>query len=264
LKANTIKELRKYLIVDTILAIFFTMNKNKNPIICAIDTGNLETATHLCRHIAPHVGMVKLGLEFFMAHGPQGVQAISKLGLPIFLDVKLHDIPNTVSKAVKSLSTLPLSIITIHTAGGTEMMRMAATMAKEEAAKLNKPAPLMIGITVLTSLDTLDLRKIGVNSSPLEQVDRLALLAKDSLLDGIVCSPHEIETVKQNCGKDFITVIPGIRPASTSLHDQKRVMTPQEALAKGADYLVIGRPITEDSDPAQAAKMIRDELTSNG
>jgi orotidine-5'-phosphate decarboxylase len=236
------------------------MKKIHNPIICAIDTGDLAAANQLCKDIAPHVGMIKLGLEFFMAHGPQGVRALEQHRLPIFLDVKLHDIPNTVSKAIKSLSTLPLSIITIHTAGGREMMRSAAQIAKEEADKLNKPAPLIIGITVMTSLDESDLQSIGVEASALQQVERLAKLAHLSSLDGVVCSAHEVTAVKHYCGREFITVVPGIRPITAALNDQKRVLTPTDALAKGADYLVIGRPITNDPNPALAAKKIKESL----
>lgn len=236
------------------------MKKEHNPIICAIDTHDLNIASTLCKNLAPYVGMAKLGLEFFMAHGPSGLRIIGQQGLPIFLDVKLHDIPNTVSKAIQSLSALDLAMITVHTAGGSEMMKVAAASSQENAAKQNKAAPLLIGVTVMTSLDEKDLEQIGIHTTAREQVERLSLLAKASGLDGVVCSAHEVEFVKKSCGTDFITVVPGIRPANASIHDQKRVLTPPQALAKGADYLVIGRPITEDTNPVEAAKSIQASL----
>ena len=238
------------------------MHPVHNPVICAIDTSQLDHAITLCQTLAPYIGMAKLGLEFFMAHGPDGIHAVRKATpeLPIFLDVKLHDIPNTVSKAIASLIPLNLAIITLHCAGGTHMLRLAAETAHNEASKRGIHAPKLIGITVLTSLDQTDLQQIGVSASPDQQVTRLASLANASGIDGIVCSPHEIVAVRTHCGKDFTIITPGIRPHASPQNDQKRTLTPQEALAKGANYLVIGRPITDSTNPAEAAKAIMDSL----
>lgn len=234
----------------------------KNPIICAIDTKDLEQAKNLCKAIAPNVGMVKLGLEFFTIHGASGVKEIAALGLPIFLDLKFHDIPNTVAEAVKSAVRLGVEIITIHTLGGLQMMQAAANAAKEESDKLGVKKPIIVGVTVLTSMDDEDLKTIGLDRSAAQQVQLLAKLAKKSGLDGIVCSPHEIELVKSLCGKDFKTVVPGIRPENSDKGDQKRVMTPKQALTFGADYLVIGRPITKSENPTLASQQIANSLKS--
>lgn len=230
------------------------MHPIKNSIICAIDTADIAHATHLCKTLAPHIGMAKFGLEFFMAHGPEGIRTLQKVELPIFLDVKLHDIPNTVSKAITSLIPLHVGIITLHCSGGSDMLRMASDTARSEASKHGIPAPKLIGITVLTSLSEQDLKRIGVPSSPEEHVTQLAALGQASGLDGIVCSPHEIEAVRKTCGHDFTIITPGIRLPSDAINDQKRTLTPQEALKKGANYLVIGRPITGSANPAETAK----------
>jgi orotidine-5'-phosphate decarboxylase len=232
---------------------------NHNPIICAIDTKDVKLAKELCTSLKPHIGMVKLGLEFFIKNGAEGVLEISKLGMPIFLDLKLHDIPNTVAEAIRSAMSLDVSIITIHTLGGKNMMQGAICAAKDEAEKTGK-RPLIIGVTVLTSMDAGDLHGIGINKAPDAQVELLAKLAKESGLDGVVCSPHEIELVKSVCGKDFKTIVPGIRPAGSDKGDQKRALTPKEAVDKGADYIVIGRPITASENPAEAAAGIWREL----
>jgi orotidine-5'-phosphate decarboxylase len=233
---------------------------NYNPIICAIDTKDASLAKQLCTSLQPHIGMVKLGLEFFIKNGPQGVRQISELCIPIFLDLKLHDIPNTVAEAVRSAISLDVRIITIHALGGKNMMQGAICAAKDEADKLGKTRPMIIGITVLTSMDEGDLNGIGINQKPHTQVELLAKLAKESGLDGVVCSPHEIELVKSACGKDFKTIVPGIRPAGSEKGDQKRVLTPKEAVDNGADFIVIGRPITASSNPSSAAKEIWQQL----
>ncbi len=234
-------------------------DKKYNPIICALDTKNIQEASKLCQDIKAHIGFIKLGLEFFTKNGPQGFTEVAKTGVPIFLDLKFHDIPNTVAEAVSSALTLDVSIITIHTLGGSEMMKAAAKAAKETAEKLNKKPPLIVGVTILTSMDEQDLAGIGINRQVAKQVEILAKLAKSSGLDGIVCSPHEIELVKSVCGVDFKTVVPGVRPKSADAGDQKRIMTPSQALGKGADYIVIGRPITKANNPVIAAKEIYNE-----
>jgi orotidine-5'-phosphate decarboxylase len=223
-----------------------------NPVYVAVDTPDLAAARALVAAVAPHVGGVKLGLEFFCAHGPAGVQAVmAGLGLPLFLDLKLHDIPNTVAGAVASLAPLAPAVLTVHAAGG------AAMLAAAQAAAL--PTTRVVAVTVLTSLDDGDLLAAGVADGTAAQVQRLAGLARNAGLAGVVCSPHEVAALKA-MWPEGLFVVPGVRPAGAALGDQKRVMTPDQALAAGAGILVIGRPITAASDPAAAAKAIADEL----
>jgi len=226
-----------------------------NPIYVALDTPALDAASAMATRVAPYVGGLKVGLEFVSANGPEGVRMIVKSGRPVFLDVKLHDIPNTVAGAMKALAPLGAAIINVHASGGPAMMRAAA-----EAAASVQPRPKVIAVTVLTSLEAADLASMGISGSPLEQVVRLAKLTKESGVDGVVCSPLEIEAVRAACGPDFLIVTPGVRPAGGSLDDQRRVMTPKRALASGADLLVIGRPITGAADPAEAARAIAADL----
>lgn len=227
-----------------------------NPIYCAVDTTDLDDARTLAGTLKGAVGGLKLGLEFFTAHGPAGYRAIAEAGLPVFLDLKLHDIPNTVAGAMRSVTCLQPAIATIHAAGGSAMMRAARDAAGEEAAKRGIEAPKIVAVTVLTSLDGDDLKSIGVASQVQDQVRRLAELAAAAGLDGVVCAPHEIETVRSVCGPDFVLVVPGIRPEGSAKGDQKRAMTPAEAQERGANVLVIGRPITQSPDPAEAARSI--------
>jgi orotidine-5'-phosphate decarboxylase len=226
-----------------------------NPIFVALDTPSLDRARALSRSLKSYVGGVKLGLEFYSANGPEGVRAIVSAGAPVFLDVKLHDIPNTVAGAMKVLAPLGTAIINVHASGGTAMMRAAG----EAARTVERPAKI-IAVTVLTSFEDSDLPRIGVSDSALNQAVRLAVLAKDSGLDGVVCSPHEIAAVRAACGPKFLIVTPGVRPAGGELGDQKRVMTPRQAVDAGADILVIGRPITAAADPSEAAKQIAADL----
>jgi orotidine-5'-phosphate decarboxylase len=223
-----------------------------------LDTTDVAKAMEWARAIKPFVGGLKIGMEFFNANGPQGVAKVADVGLPIFLDLKLHDIPNTVAGGIRALLPLGIAFTNIHASGSAAMMRAAA----EEAAKAGAKRPKILGVTLLTSLDASDLAATGVSGTAMEQVVRLAKLAQASGLDGVVCSAHEIEPLRRALGKEFILVVPGIRPASAALADQKRVMTPREAFALGADVLVIGRPITAAADPAAAARAIRDELFS--
>jgi orotidine-5'-phosphate decarboxylase len=181
-------------------------------------------------------------------------------GIGFFLDLKLHDIPNTVAGGIRAVVELEPTVITIHTAGGPAMMRAAAETASEEARRLGVPRPRLLGVTVLTSLNRADLEATGVAADPSSQVLRLARLARESGLDGVICSPLEIAALRKECGKEFVLMVPGIRPAGSSIGDQKRVMTPAEAVRLGANHLVIGRPITEAADPASAAEAIAREL----
>jgi orotidine-5'-phosphate decarboxylase len=227
----------------------------QKPIFVALDTPSLSDASALAAQVLPYVGGLKVGLEFVSANGPEGVRTMVKSGLPVFLDVKLHDIPNTVAGAMKALAPLGAAIINVHALGGAAMMRAAA-----EAAASAEPRPKVLAVTILTSLDAADLAAMGVSGTPLEQVVRLAKLAKASGIDGVVCSPHEIAAVRAACGPGFMIVTPGVRPAGGSLDDQRRVMTPSRALEAGADLLVIGRPITGAPNPAEAARAIAAEL----
>ncbi len=229
-----------------------------NPVFCAIDTPDVAHATALASSIKASIGGIKLGLEFFMAAGATGYRQLSDIGLPVFLDVKLHDIPNTVKGAVQSLLPLSPAYITLHTSGGAAMMRAAA----DAAAKATGNRPKLLGVTVLTSLDANDMKDVGQDADVSGQVKRLALLAKSSGLDGIVCAPTEISMLREACGPDFILMVPGIRPQWADSNDQKRVMTPQEAIKAGATHLVIGRPITGAQDPSEAASRIVAELAA--
>jgi len=228
-----------------------------NPVFVALDTPSLDRASELARALKPFVGGVKLGLEFYGANGPQGVRAVVATGTPVFLDLKLHDIPNTVSGAMKALAPLGAAIVNVHASGGAAMMRAAA-----EAARSSERRAKIIAVTVLTSLEDRDLAEIGLSGTALAQAIRLATLAKQSGLDGVVCSPHEIAAVRAACGSGFLIVTPGVRPAGGELGDQKRVMTPLQAVEAGADILVIGRPITAAPDPVQAARQIAAEIAT--
>ena len=224
----------------------------ENPVFCALDTTDLGRAEKLARSLKGSVGGAKIGMEFFNAHGPQGYRAVAAAGLPIFLDLKLHDIPNTVAGGIRAILPLKPAIVNVHAAGGAAMMRAAADAAREAGSG----RPLVIGVTMLTSLDASDLADTGVSGTPSDHVRRLAGLAASSGLDGVVCSAHEIEVLRRDLGKEFKLVVPGIRPAGSDIADQKRIMTPAEALALGADILVIGRPITGAGDPRAAAEEI--------
>ncbi|MDB5695753.1 MAG: orotidine 5-phosphate decarboxylase [Sphingomonas bacterium] len=213
----------------------------------ALDTPDLARAQAIAARVRHHVGGLKLGLEFFAAHGQAGVREMAHFGLPIFLDLKLHDIPNTVAKAVQALAQLEPAILTVHAAGGRAMM--------EDARAAAPRATKVVGVTMLTSLDAQDLAATGVTGSAHDQVVRLAELAREAGLDGIVCSGAEVAAAKAAWPKGFF-VVPGVRPAAGKSGDQKRVVTPREALDAGASILVIGRPITQAEDPDAAARAI--------
>ena len=224
---------------------------NRNPVYLALDLPRLDAAEALARKVAGHIGGIKLGLEFFCAHGHHGVHELHKLGLPIFLDLKLHDIPNTVAAAMQAIHVLEPSIVTIHAAGGRAMMEDAKAAAGENCK--------VVAVTVLTSLDDDDLTAIGVDSDPHAQALRLAELAQSAGLDGIVCSGHEVGAVHKQW-KDGYFVVPGLRPAEGKTGDQKRIVTPRQARDNGASVLVIGRPISRAEDPLAAARAIEATL----
>lgn len=236
------------------------MPARSNPIICAIDTVDTEGANHLIGIIKPFVGAIKLGLEFFTANGASGVRLLEHHQVPVFLDLKFHDIPNTVARAIKATAGINTFMMTVHTAGGRAMMQAAIDASMEVAMLTGKERPLIVGVTVLTSLDQADLTMTGVHDNLHDHVARLADLAQSCRLDGVVCSPYEISALRKQCGDDFTLVVPGIRPEGSMEDDQKRTMTPAEALAKGAHYLVIGRPITHAEKPDQAAKTVLQTL----
>ena len=222
-----------------------------NPIFVALDTQDVHHAAAIARDVSGIAAGVKLGLEFFYSNGEEGVLRIAEHGTPVFLDLKLHDIPNTVEKAVRALAHLEPAILTVHAAGGKAMMS-AAKAAAPSGTKV-------VGVTVLTSLDKDDLASVGVRSSAETQVERLADLARESGLDGIVCSGAEIAAVRKQWPDGFF-VVPGVRPAGAELGDQKRVVTPAQALADGASVLVIGRPITAAANPRRAMMNIAASL----
>lgn len=223
-----------------------------NPVYCALDTPLRARAEELAAQLSGAVGGLKIGMEYFYAHGSDGYRGLAGFEQPIFLDLKLHDIPNTVASAVRALAPLEPALLNVHAGGGAAMMQAAANAAKEATDKGFR-APSMLAVTVLTSLEESDLHAMGVSGRPSEQVLRLAQLARANGMDGVVCSAHEIELLRAEMGTDFKLIVPGIRPAGSATHDQKRVMTPEDAQQAGADILVIGRAITEAEDPRQAA-----------
>ena len=223
----------------------------REKIIISLDVGTKREALALAGELG-EARVFKVGMELFTAEGPALLEETVRLGKRPFLDLKYHDIPNTVAGAVRSAVRAGVSMLTLHTSGGREMMAAAAQAAREESARTGKDRPLLLGVTVLTSLKEEELRRVGIDHSVADQVLRLAALARDSGLDGVVSSPHEIEIIKKECGGEFLVVTPGIRPAWAAAQDQKRIMTPAEAIGKGADYLVIGRPITAAPSPHQA------------
>ncbi|MDT9597870.1 orotidine-5'-phosphate decarboxylase [Sphingosinicella rhizophila] len=222
-----------------------------SPIFVAIDTPDLDRARAIAARVRNHVGGIKLGLEFFSANGRHGIKEMAELGLPIFLDLKFHDIPNTVGKAIQALRPLEPAILTVHAAGGRAMM--------EDAKAAAPTGTKVVAVTVLTSLDSSDLSSIGLEPNPHGQVERLTALAREAGLDGVVCSGNEVAAAKKLWAGGFF-VVPGVRPADSNSGDQKRVMTPRKALDSGASILVIGRPITQAEDPDLAARSIEATL----
>lgn len=226
-----------------------------NPVFVALDTTDPDYARQLAERVRASVGGLKLGLEFFNAHGPDGVRPFLDMGLPVFLDLKYHDIPNTVAGACRAAASLGVSILNVHAQGGAAMMR-----AGLEAVKSVNPSTKLIAVTMLTSLSDEDLPSVGLTPPVADQVLRLASLTQQCGLDGVVCSAHEIARLRKELGPDFQLIVPGIRPAGSAIGDQRRVMSPAEAQRSGANVLVIGRPITAATDPAQAARDIAQSL----
>jgi orotidine-5'-phosphate decarboxylase len=232
---------------------------NAQRIIIALDVQTKEDAFALVSRLKD-ARTFKVGLELFTAEGPTLFRKLKSLRKDLFLDLKLHDIPNTVAGAVRSAFKHGVQMMTIHTSGGREMMVRAAEAARAAAEAAQGPRPLLLGVTVLTSLKGPDLAEVGVGGDVASQVLRLAGLAKAAGMDGVVCSPHEIEVLRKEYGQNLVIVTPGIRPVWAAARDQKRIMTPAEAMARGADYLVIGRPITAASSPNEAFLKVVEEL----
>lgn len=232
------------------------------PVFCALDTVDVSRAKGIVAAVAGVVAGIKLGLEFFHANGAPGVRAVRESGsaLPLFLDLKFHDIPSTVAGAVRGVMPLQPFMIDVHASGGRAMMEAAAAVCAEEADKAGVLRPLLVAVTVLTSLDDIATAEIGITAPVADQVVRLANLAQMCGLDGVVCSAREVERLRACCGSGFRLVVPGVRPAWADSNDQRRVLTPAEALTAGADILVIGRPITTAPDPAVAAQRIACEI----
>ncbi len=232
----------------------------QNPIIAALDVPTAEQALQLAKLIAPAVGAFKIGGELFTAVGPDIVRRVRDTGASVFLDLKFHDIPNTVAKAVASAVRLDVQMLTIHTSGGLEMMRTAEESAQKTALQSGRNTPLVLGVTVLTSSDANTLAEIGCEPNPGRQVERLASLAVKAGLRGLVCSPLEITMLRQVLPAHVQLVTPGIRTGAEKADDQKRTLTPREAMAAGASWLVIGRPIYAANDPRAAAETILKSL----
>ncbi len=223
----------------------------------ALDVGSLSEAIDLASRLAPHVAAVKIGSQLFTAEGPSAIRAMREIGLPVFLDVKFHDIPNTVAGAVTSASNLGVWMLNVHCSGGPSMMEAAANATKPAAPG---ERPLILGVTVLTSFDEAGLKDtLGTTRTLREQVRHLARQAQSAGLDGVVASAQEITDIRETCGANFMIVTPGVRPTGASRGDQRRVMTPEEAVRAGADYVVVGRPILEAKDPVGAAQRIAAE-----
>jgi len=237
------------------------MNKDdlRKKIIIALDVKNKEEAAAAVSGLKD-ARTFKVGLELFTAEGPALFKKLKVLRKDIFLDLKLHDIPNTVAGAVRAAVRHGVQMMTIHASGGRDMMARAAEAARETAEAENVERPLLLGVTILTSLKSAELNEVGMKPDVAEQVLRLAGLAKSAGMDGVVCSPQEIELIRKEHGRDLLIVTPGIRPAWAAVQDQKRIMTPAEAIRKGADYLVIGRPITGAASPQDAFARIVEEL----
>ena len=227
-----------------------------SPIIVALDLPSGSAALDLATRVVPHVGAFKVGKELFVSEGPDLVRRLRQTGAAVFLDLKFHDIPNTVAKAVAAAVRLDVQMLTVHCSGGSAMMRAAETAAQETAASLGRNPPLVLGVTVLTSMDSAALAELGGEPDVTRQVERLARLAADSGLRGLVCSPLEITTLRSILPSTMQLVTPGIRTGAEKSDDQKRTLGPAEAMAAGASWLVVGRPIYAAADPIEAARRI--------
>lgn len=228
----------------------------KDRLIVALDRDSRDEVLRLVDELSGTAGLFKIGLQAFIANGPQLVREVMGRGMKVFLDLKLHDIPNTVAHAAAAAAELGVSMLTVHASGGRSMLKAT----REAVSRFDTP-PMILGVTILTSLDDIDVHSIGFRAGASESAAALALLTAESGGDGVIASPHEITAIRELCGERLTIITPGIRPAGGARDDQKRAMTPREAIAAGADYIVVGRPITESSNPADAARRIVDELS---
>jgi len=226
-----------------------------NPIFCAIDTSNIETATNLVSQIKPHIGGIKLGLEFFTSCGISGCHTMKEFDLPIFIDLKLHDIPNTVASALRGIFSLEPEYTTLHISGGSEMLKSSISLKNELQSKTN-----LLGVTILTSFDDNTIEELGFGSSVKHSIEQLTSIAHESGLDGIVCSPHEVKRIKETYKNKLKLIVPGIRSSNDVNNDQKRTLSAKEAISAGADIVVVGRPITKAKDPAKSAQKLLQEI----
>ncbi|MDD2849722.1 MAG: orotidine-5'-phosphate decarboxylase [Desulfuromonadaceae bacterium] len=235
-----------------------TLDEARKKIIFALDVHGLEDIDRWAEALSGKVGMFKVGKELFTSCGPAAVKAVQRHGGQVFLDLKYHDIPNTVANAMLEAARLGVQLTNLHALGGAEMMETAVSAVHKEFSGAERPR--LLAVTILTSSTAMTLRQVGIEYSVQDMVVRLARLAKESGMDGVVASPLEIGLIREACGPDFLIVTPGVRPSFAAVDDQKRIMTPSEAVSSGADYLVIGRPIAKAVDPAHAAECIADEI----
>jgi orotidine-5'-phosphate decarboxylase len=226
----------------------------KGRLIVALDVRTLQQAKALVDKLYPTVKIFKIGNQLFTQAGPEAVSIISRKRGKVFLDLKFHDIPNTVSSAIKNACAMGVHIVNLHASGGAEMMKAAVK------ARGTRKTPLLLAVTMLTSIDKKEMHNIGMPRTTLSQVKRLALLARKCGMDGVVCSGQEVDIVRRACGRDFVVLVPGVRPAGVQTQDQKRVVTPAFAASKGVDYIVVGRPITKSRHPLKAAQQINSVL----
>lgn len=234
----------------------------EDKLIVALDVEDLKTAQDLVNRLYPTVKIFKIGSPLFTKEGPQAVSLIQKKGAKVFLDLKFYDIPNTVGLSSRFATGLGVFMFNVHIQGGISMMKEAKAASTDEANKLKITKPIILGVTILTSMDEKELLDIGIRKGIKEQVLYLARLAKQAGLDGVVCAPKEAQSIRWACGEDFVIVTPGIRPAWAQPADQKRTQTPKEAVACGANYIVVGRPIIEASDPLEAIRKVIQEVSS--
>lgn len=237
------------------------MHEFKNQLIIALDVDTMAQAGTLADKLGPYAGGFKVGMQLYNSVGPESVRGLREKGAPVFVDLKLHDIPNTVAGAARVLTGHGASILNVHAAGGVDMMAAAVNASRDEAARTGIKPPLVVAVTVLTSIsqDVFN-KEIGITGAIRDRVVSWAMLAREAGLDGVVASPLEIAPIRKACGNDFVIITPGVRPAGTSTDDQKRTMTPGEAVRLGATYLVVGRPVTAAPDPVQAVCAILDEM----
>lgn len=234
-----------------------TREKAKDKVIFALDVNRIDEVDRYAKILSGKVGMFKIGKELFTSCGRESVNRVLENGIDIFLDLKFHDIPNTVTNAMIAAAELGVKLVNLHALGGYDMMKSAADGVK---ARFGQERPKLLAVTILTSSTEETLKGVGINYSVEDMVVRLAKLAKEAGMDGVVASPKEITVIRKHCGDDFLIVTPGVRPSFASADDQKRIMTPAEAVAAGADYLVIGRPIAKADNPVKAADLIVEEI----